>query len=203
MKRKIVIFVTITLSFTLVGCTLDPRETSNDTVNTSAAATCLAERTISSQQQLTTWSWDGYFQAVAFENNAAYPDLAKYELDGQGLLLWNEATGTIGVNEKYFSDLHFADATALTEKTSIGTLKDTSLSTDELQSVTLFLLDTLIIRTYAHLDADVCLARETDTTENYEAYFTAVHRYCTNTCDETSYDFTVAIDKTTGQITVY
>lgn len=193
----------------LSGCTLwsEPEPTP---VNTAVVIeeTCLAERTISDATNfLTTWSWDGSLPALSAATATAYPDIKQnqedYFIADQPLLLWDEATGTVGVNNAYFSELKFVDATTLTgQPFTVGTLNTAQLTDTELQQVMLFLMDTLVIRTYAHIDADVCLDNEIDSADQYLAHISAVHRFCTNSCDEAAYDFSVTINKATGQIVV-
>ncbi len=166
--------------------------------------TCLDRRQISDQtNQLTTWSWDGLFPAMSLATAVPYPEPTNWMIKGEPLLLWDETTGELGVNDNYFSDLQFVDATALSVDTvAIGSLKNTKLSEEELRQLVLFMIDTLVIRTYAHLDADVCLDQETDSAEEYRVHFSVVHRFCTNTCDSAVYDFSVIINKQSGNIFV-
>jgi len=66
----------------------------------------------------------------------------------------------------------------------------------------LFLLQAQIIETYWHLEAELCMVSEEDKPESYRAQFRGVHRYCTNSCEEDAFAFTVHINKKTGGLSL-
>lgn len=59
-----------------------------------------------------------------------------------------------------------------------------------------------MIQTFAHMEADVTLTRETDTAQEFSATFSGIHVYYTNESNEIAYRFRVILRKDTGDILV-
>ena len=128
--------------------------------------------------------------------------LSSYTVQDQPLVWLSKEKDKAYVDKQYLSDLKVLDATNLREDSIIGTVKTPLLEAWEAKKIVRFLLDAEIIRTYIHLEANLCVTKETETDELYEVHFDAVHSYCTNECVEKPYSFSVQIDKSTGEVMV-
>lgn len=161
-------------------------------------------------QDMTASTW----QEEANQNIAAveiskgtyevFPHLAAYRINSEMLLGKDKVNKRVVINNRYFSTLEKADATRLPAGTvkSVGKYLDTSFRLLSPKQIVRFLLDAQIITTYWHLEAELCLTGEKDGKDAYVAAFTGVHRYCTNQCKTDSLEFTVTIDRNTGNISV-
>ena len=110
----------------------------------------------------------------------------------------------VHISERYFSGLRRGDATRLGKgiEHQIGTFRDLSFKRLGPRQLVLFLLQAQIIETYWHLEAELCMVSEEDKPESYRAQFHGVHRYCTNSCEEDAFAFTVNINKKTGGLSL-
>jgi len=161
-------------------------------------------------RDMTKSSW----QEEANENIAAveinqgtyemFPYLAAYQINGEMLLGKDKVKKRVVINSRYFSTLEKADATRLPAGTvkMVGKYLDTSFLLLSPRQIVRFLLDAQIITTYWHLESELCLTGEKDGKDAYVAAFTGVHRYCTNQCKTDSLEFTVTINRHTGNISV-
>ena len=110
----------------------------------------------------------------------------------------------VHINKNHFSDLRRGDATRLGKgiEHQIGTFRDLAFKRLNPRQLVLFLLQAQIIETYWHLEAELCMVSEEDKPESYRAQFRGVHRYCTNSCEEDAFAFTVHINKKTGGLSL-
>ncbi len=107
------------------------------------------------------------------------------------------------INAKVFSDLDRPDATNLQagQTRQIGYLKNPQLA-GGYAAAARFLVRAELVRSYAHLEASLCLSAEHDDARSYRATFSGTHRYCTNRCTDAPLHFTLRIDKQDGAIHV-
>ena len=134
----------------------------------------------------------------------AVPGLSRYTAGGIMLMGIEKKTGEPVVSGKLFSPLTRADATRIDpgQRKEIGRLLDISSRDLALQDVALFLLESQIVTTYWHVESVICLVAEEDSAGIYKAFFKGIHKYFTNSYNEEKLSFVVAIDRTTGAITL-
>ena len=103
-----------------------------------------------------------------------------------------------------FSTLEKADATRINpgENKSIGTFHDLSFKSTSPEKLVLFLLESQIVTTYWHLKSDVCLEKEENENGIYKAYFSGLHKYCTNECQSDPLKFIISINRKSGEMTL-
>lgn len=126
--------------------------------------------------------------------------LSQYTLPDGPLLAINRAARRVVVNNNYFSDLDRPDATNLIKRNPfvIGTFKGLGVAGISAQQLVLFLLESQLIKTYAHLESKLCLVSEEDGEMSYAAHFEGAHIYYTDKRNEQVFSFTVRINKKTG-----
>lgn len=168
---------------------------------------CIYSTTITQTTAVPDWITENQLKARSIDQAkfTPYQPLQDLTLDGQPIA-WQTSNGTV-VDNEIFSDLQFVDVIGFAgdltpTPTVIGQITETDLKDDEWRTVVKFLLKSHVIRTYVHLESDVCLDQESNETKIYTAHFSGVHRYCTNDCYEDPYEFTLAVDKQTGNITI-
>lgn len=131
------------------------------------------------------------------------PALGKYTVSGMVLIGRSEKLRRVAVEASVFSDLKRADVTRKIQgRLHIGTYRDTSFSILTPRVLAEFLIESHIIITYWHIESHVCLAGEKETASTYIAYYKGKHIYFTNSKNEGSLDFSVIIDKETGNMFV-
>ena len=144
-----------------------------------------------------------YVQAVAFDGvtNGALPSLAEFD-QPDVLMIRNIEQKKVTVNNQYFSDLRRGDATRLGmgQEHRLGEFRDLAYTRLTPRALVLFLIQSQIIETYWHLEAKLCLLREEDRPDAYQAWFHGVHTYFTNEQNDEPYAFIVTIDKKTGEM---
>ncbi|MFH0798714.1 MAG: hypothetical protein V2A66_00875 [Pseudomonadota bacterium] len=128
--------------------------------------------------------------------------LEKYRTGGEPLLAVDKERRVAVVNARYFSQLKRIDATSAMPGPGqlIGkVLRPGAIAPEKLAH---FLLESQVIETYRHLEADLCLQREEKKEGVYTAFFSGVHKYCTNECHETPFKFFIRIDGKSGEMSV-
>lgn len=130
--------------------------------------------------------------------------LDAYRIDGAPPLLRSKAAKSVVVNKRYFSALARADATRIRPGAvlQIGRFLDTSFRAMTPGKLVSFLLESQIIITYWHIEAQLCLEKESDTAAAYAAWFTGQHVYFTNERNVDPLRFVVRIDRKNGAMTV-
>lgn len=138
------------------------------------------------------------------ETCEVFPHLLAYQINSEILLGKDKLRKKIVINSRYFSALEKADATRIPADSvkAVGRFLDTSFLSLSPRQLVRFLLDAQIITTYWHLESELCMTGEKDEKDRYTAVFTGVHRYCTNRCESEHLNFTVRIDRDTGEISV-
>lgn len=131
------------------------------------------------------------------------PSLAQYTYRGLPLLAIDGAQRRVVVNAAVFGDLERPDATQLApgDSAPIGIVRDPGAFTD-LAALAEFLLRAQIVRTYAHLQAELCRVSQQDHAEFYRADFTGVHEYFTNERHRINFGFALVIDRRSGEMRV-
>lgn len=167
---------------------------------------CIYSDTIEDDTAVPDWTTDNSIQARSIdpEKFSPYAPLQELTLDDQPLL-WERDSGQVVLDNEIFSDLQFVDVTGFsgeTIPTVVGQITETDLTDEEWRTVLEFLLKSHLIRTYVHLESELCLDQETNSETAYTTHFTAVHRYCTSDCYEKPFEFTVTVDKQTKKINV-
>lgn len=167
---------------------------------------CMYSITITENTAVPDWITETHLksQRIDQEKLIPYEPLGDMTLDGQPIA-WQKANGNVVMDNKIFSDLQFIDVTGFAgdlTPTVIGQITETDLTDDEWRTVLEFLLKSHVIRTYVHLEADLCLDQESNEAESYLAHFTGVHRYCTSECYEKPFEFTLSVDKQSGNISI-
>lgn len=144
-----------------------------------------------------------YVQAVAFDGatSNALPSLAEFD-QSDVLMVRDVERKKVTVNSRYFSDLRRGDATRLGmgQAHHIGEFRDLEFTRLAPRNLVLFLIQSQIIETYWHLEAKLCLLREEDRPDAYQAWFHGVHTYFTNEQNDDTFAFVVTIDKKTGEM---
>ena len=136
------------------------------------------------------------------EVNLVY-DNPNFYTKNQELLIWKSIESTwLVVNKKYFSDLQQIDLTRFSNIQTVWTFKDLNFESLSPKQMFEFLINSQILGTFIHIEANICMLNETDSADLYEATFQAEHIYYTNDRNIDSYSFTFTIDKITWKITV-
>jgi hypothetical protein len=132
-------------------------------------------------------------------------NLKQYSYKNESFLTIAENPKKVMVNKKYFSNLEKRDATRIkqNEELLIGKFIDTTFQSISPENLVLFLLESQIITTYWHLESNLCLEKEDFTIDYYTAYFTGIHKYCTNKCEQDALKFSVKINKKSGEMFLY
>jgi hypothetical protein len=177
---------------------------------------CIVQLSI--QRNTNPWKqWDAALGSAGDEPVTAVPvaDLAaggygpvaalsRFAVKGSPLMGVKAASGELAVSKAVFSALSRADATKIEPGDSVvvGALLERSGKALSLRDVVLFLLESRVVATYQHMESQVCLKSEKDGKERYCAHFTGTHVYFTNERHVEPLDFSLAIDKRTGAITL-
>lgn len=160
--------------------------------------------------------WRGYTGSAQEEEAgkrvSAVPDLAGLEspehlapfaVDGKPLLAIDREKRRVVVSAEHFSDLVRGDATRIEagQRQVMGTVKSPALRARP-RDLVLFLLESQLVETYWHMEAQLRLLKEEETPERYRASFAGHHTYFTNEENEEALSFAVELDKKTGEISV-
>lgn len=167
---------------------------------------CIYSDTILSGTAVPNWTTETRLEArkIDEEKFTPYEPLQELTVDEQPLA-WTTGGGKVVVDDEIFSDLQFIDVIGFggdSAPTVIGQVMETDLKDEEWRTLLEFLTKSHVVRTYVHLESELCLVEENNTETEYQAHFTAVHRYCTNDCYEDPFEFTVVVDKQSGDITL-
>lgn len=133
---------------------------------------------------------------------APFIPINEFAINDQPLLFHSADRTQTLVDSRYFSELIRVDAISADNEVNIGTAKPELLSQWTPGEIIRFLLESEIIKTYVHLDAELCLIEVTDNEQVYEERYNAIHSFCTNKCQEEAYQFTVWLEKPTGMLSV-
>ncbi|MBN1523879.1 MAG: hypothetical protein JW904_05320 [Spirochaetales bacterium] len=127
--------------------------------------------------------------------------LQKYIIDYNSPLAIDRLNKKVYVNDIFFSTLHRADATRAetNEKQIIGAVKDSRLMNNPAFLFS-FLIESQIIETYWHVEATVSFINSDDTAALFSARFHGRHVYFTNEKNEQEYDFSIYLNKKTGEL---
>jgi hypothetical protein len=130
--------------------------------------------------------------------------LEKYSTGGEPLIFRARGKKIVGVNNKYFSDLHRADATRIGRDSVIGlgNARVPLSSNMPPEKLAAFLVESQLIVTYWHIGSELCLEKEAMTAAEYTAYFTGSHTYFTNKKNVEPLRFAVRINLETGALSV-
>lgn len=207
MKTRFTIGIAVTL-LVLIGLALGLwwKFQPEPNVNIYEPIGCMYSETITEVTAVPDWTTQTRLEARSIDKEkfSPYTPLENVTLDDQPLA-WETTSGKVVVDNEIFSDLQFVDVTGFTGDLIpfvIGQVTETDLKDEEWRTVLEFLLKSHVIKTYVHLEAEVCLAEEVNSDTEYSAYFSAVHRYCTSDCYEEPYAFTVKVNKQTGNISI-
>jgi len=168
--------------------------------NTIAWSECILQQTIDNQTAIPHWSELDVIPAAA-----TYGELYEPIAAGSPFVWYDALADRALLDDRYLTDFTTVDVTNIylaEEPIPLTTVASDIFSIVTPRELVMLLIETHLIQTYAHLNADICLTAEEDTPAgDYSVHFSAVHRYCTNDCYEEDYTFTVTIDAT-GQISV-
>lgn len=172
----------------------------------STPMSCINRFTINDSTAIPSWTTQTVIpaQSKRDEKLIPYEPLASFKFDEQPLALQTQ-DGTVVVDNEIFSDLQTVDVANYSgdfPPTIIGQITETDLTQEEWRILVDFLLKSHIIRTYAHLESELCMDEEVSSDSEYTAHFSGVHRYCTNDCYEQPLDFTLQVDKQSRSISV-
>lgn len=113
----------------------------------------------------------------------------------------NDSLRRVAVDSSLFSDLNRADATRRTEgKFLIGTYRDIMFNVFTPAGLADILIESQIVNTYWHVESVFCLDSEEDSADAYTAHYKGKHIYFTNSKNEDPLDFSIIIDKKTGEM---
>ena len=137
-------------------------------------------------------------------NYAVLPNLVRYNKSNLILIGRNEKLRKVAVNDQVFSDLKRGDAARKADEKdqNIGFIKEKALGLYNPRELVQFLLESHVIITYWHIESKLTLKDEEENRDLYKARFTGNHIYFTNKKNVSPLDFTVSIDKKTGEIRV-
>lgn len=140
-------------------------------------------------------------ESLADSGYRPIPSLEKYSVNGKYLLGRNEKLRRVAVDSKFFSELRRADATRVTSgRFLIGSFKDKSFKVMKPAALAEFLIESQLVNTFWHVESHICLVSENDNRDSYIARYKGKHIYFTNSENEGELDFSITIDKKTGEI---
>ncbi len=129
------------------------------------------------------------------------PLLEKYSVNRKYLIGRNEKLRRVAVDSMFFSELRRGDATRSSSgRFLVGIYKDKSFKSMKPDVLAEFLLEAQIVNTFWHVESRICLVSENNTQDSYIARYKGKHIYFTNSENEGPLDFTITIDKKTGEI---
>ena len=129
--------------------------------------------------------------------------LEKYSRSGMIIVGRSEKLHRVAVEVSFFSDLRRADAAGSTPgRILVGTCKAALFRIFTCAEIAEFLIESQIVNTFWHVEADFCLVKEDDTESSYMAHYKGKHIYFTNSKNEDPLDFSIIIDKRTGDMFV-
>lgn len=133
-----------------------------------------------------------------------FTNLDKYRISNMNLLGKNIKNKFITVEKTFFSDLKKADATRLKvgEKQVIGRINLNVLKSIDYRTLSCFLIESHIITTFWHIESNLCMIKEENLDASYKAVFTGEHIYFTNKKHKAALNFSVLIDKKTGEMSI-
>ena len=130
-----------------------------------------------------------------------FPHLKNYDIPDR-LLVKMKSVPRVVMNSLYFSDLLKVDGTRREPGGTqvIGYFKDIGFKRLSPRRLTLFLIESQIIQTYWHVEAELSLISEEETGEHYSTRFSGQHVFFTNERNTSQLDFTVSIGKKDGRM---
>lgn len=147
--------------------------------------------------------------AIAFLEARPFPGGAEWAavdgsedaIVGGEPLVWHAPDRSVAfVNERYFSDLAVADATALDGVKSIGNARTALVAEWPANRVLRFLIASGIVRTFIHVEAELVLRKHVTGTMRHVETYDATHVYFTN--EENRVDYAFALSLTFGSGTL-
>lgn len=141
--------------------------------------------------------------SVSLRNSDYKPvsGLEKYIKGDAFIIGRSEKFRRIAVESSLFSELSRGDATRKTDgKFLIGKYRDIAFNYFKAPELAEFLIESQIVNTYWHVEADFCLTEEEENQTLYRAGYRGKHIYYTNCENEDSLDFSIIIEKKTGNI---
>lgn len=132
-----------------------------------------------------------------------FPHLKNYDIPDR-LLVRMKSVPRIVLNSLYFSDLLKADGTRRESGGTqvIGYFKDLGFKRLSPRQLTLFLIESQIIQTYWHVEAELSLLSEEETEDLYSALFKGQHIFFTNERNTNELNFTVSIGIKDGRMEI-
>ncbi len=129
--------------------------------------------------------------------------LKEYDKPDPLLVRLKDAPNVV-INSRYFSALIKADVTKAIpgQPQPIGYFVDTEFKRLSARQLVIFLIESQIITTYWHVEAELTLTGEDDSPDFYQTRFEGQHIYFTNERNESKLDFTVRINKQDGRMEV-
>lgn len=119
----------------------------------------------------------------------------------QCIAQWTFSKGTALADPSEWTDLAPADATALTAPVVVGVASVVVRKATPPRQLVEMLLRSLTIRTFVHVEAEVCLESEQENAAQYVATFRATHTFYTQKKNVQPYRFSVTLDHTSGVVT--
>jgi hypothetical protein len=137
-------------------------------------------------------------------NFSFFANLDKYKIKDKNLIGKHKDKKIMAVEKDFFSDLSKVDA-AIRDKNKteiIGIFNLDFLKIIDNQNLVCFLIEAQIINTYIHVESNLCLYNEENDDTYYKSYFKGEHIYFTNKKNIGYLDFSVYINKKTGEISI-
>jgi hypothetical protein len=125
------------------------------------------------------------------------------EKTNETILFRAKGANEIFVNQRYFSQVARVDATkSIVDRHEIGHVTPLALKTFGPEEILEILLKYELIRTYAHLEADVCLVSAQRLKDNWMADIRGQHTYYTSKKHVKGYEFRFELNLKTGNLAV-
>lgn len=126
------------------------------------------------------------------------------KFDQPDLLLGEDRSKRIVINNKYFSSLRRIDATriSLSDDLLVGDYRDLTFQRLSLRQLAAFLIESQIVLTYAHIGASLKVTEENESDKDYTIRVQGEHVYYTSKKHTSPVDFRLSIGKKTGKIIV-
>lgn len=129
--------------------------------------------------------------------------LKTYLYRGKPLLAIDRKRRKVFVNGEVFGKVHRPDATRLAagESVTIGILRKPQAFAD-MAVLAEFLLRAQIVRTYAHLRAELTQTAQRETSATYLAEYQGLHEYYTNARHSVPIRFAIVVNRNSGEMKV-
>lgn len=134
-------------------------------------------------------------ESLAPGNHPELIALDDFTVNGEPVMWLSPDYSNAFVNSSFFTDLQRVDLTSLSGEIAVGKATPLLMESWTPREVIVFLLESEVLMSFLHLDADVCISDEGQDDHSLVFELRGTHRFCTNECQELSYALLLRIDE--------